>query len=92
MCGGINISQCVPQQAAPIEGSSKRMSLRPSILYNAGRVISYTVIGGIVGALGVGCQLFRLGKRTGSIGGRGFHGHHGLEHAEYFSLAAKIQS
>jgi sulfite exporter TauE/SafE/copper chaperone CopZ len=52
MCGGINISQCVPQQTMPIKGSSKRMNLRPSILYNTGRVISYTVIGGLVGALG----------------------------------------
>lgn len=52
MCGGINISQCVPQQAVPIEGLKKRINLRPSILYNLGRVISYTVIGGMVGALG----------------------------------------
>ncbi len=50
MCGGINISQCVPQQAAV--GAGKRANLRPSILYNAGRVVSYTIIGGIVGALG----------------------------------------
>lgn len=52
MCGGINISQCVPPQNLPNKGSSKSMNLRPSILYNTGRVISYTVIGGIVGALG----------------------------------------
>jgi sulfite exporter TauE/SafE/copper chaperone CopZ len=52
MCGGINISQCVPKQTVPATGSSKRANLRPSILYNTGRVISYTVIGGIVGALG----------------------------------------
>ena len=32
--------------------SSKFETLKPSILYNAGRVISYTVIGGIVGTLG----------------------------------------
>jgi uncharacterized protein len=52
MCGGINISQCVSQQTVPNKGSSKQMNLRSSILYNTGRVISYTVIGGIVGALG----------------------------------------
>ena len=50
MCGGINLSQCVPQQAATNGG--KFAALRPSILYNLGRVISYTVVGGIVGALG----------------------------------------
>lgn len=60
MCGGINLSQCVPNAAGSPKGSdapdaglvSKISSLVPSIQYNAGRVISYTVIGGIVGALG----------------------------------------
>lgn len=49
MCGGINISQCVP-----VENSDKShlVALRPGFLYNSGRVISYTVIGGIVGAIG----------------------------------------
>lgn len=50
MCGGINLSQCIPQSGSP-EGS-RFASLSPSLLYNFGRVISYTVIGGIVGALG----------------------------------------
>jgi sulfite exporter TauE/SafE/copper chaperone CopZ len=45
MCGGINLSQCIPKAGS---GSA----LRPSFLYNFGRVISYTVVGGIVGALG----------------------------------------
>ena len=48
MCGGINLSQCIPQQAV----TGKKAGIMPSILYNSGRVISYTVIGGIVGALG----------------------------------------
>lgn len=52
MCGGINLSLCVPLAQVPAESTGKRTNLRPSILYNAGRVISYTVIGGIVGALG----------------------------------------
>jgi sulfite exporter TauE/SafE/copper chaperone CopZ len=51
MCGGINLSQCVPQAAAGPDGK-KLASLRPGLLYNLGRVISYTVIGGIVGAIG----------------------------------------
>jgi sulfite exporter TauE/SafE/copper chaperone CopZ len=50
MCGGINLSQCIPQAAG---GNDKKpAALRPSLLYNLGRVISYTVVGGIVGALG----------------------------------------
>lgn len=50
MCGGINLSQCVPYKA----DDSRFSKLRPSLLYNSGRVISYTIIGGIVGALGSG--------------------------------------
>ena len=51
MCGGINLSQCIPQSVKS-NSESGYSSLRPSLMYNAGRVISYTVIGGIVGALG----------------------------------------
>ena len=50
MCGGINLSQCV--QINKASGDSAFTRLRPSILYNLGRVLSYTLIGGIVGALG----------------------------------------
>ncbi|MDF3001020.1 MAG: Heavy metal transport/detoxification protein [Bacillota bacterium] len=50
MCGGINLSQCIPQVERPASGPLT--SLGPSFLYNLGRVISYTVIGGLVGALG----------------------------------------
>lgn len=53
MCGGINLSQCLPKttgiDAAP---PSRWAVLKPSLLYNGGRVVSYTVVGGIVGALG----------------------------------------
>ncbi|WP_312105791.1 sulfite exporter TauE/SafE family protein [Lachnoclostridium sp.] len=52
MCGGINLSQCIPQAAKQRGQDGRLTSLRPSFLYNLGRVISYTVIGGIVGALG----------------------------------------
>jgi uncharacterized protein len=44
MCGGIVLSQAV----GPRHGTR----ILPGLLYNAGRVISYTVIGGAVGALG----------------------------------------
>lgn len=48
MCGGINLSQCL----VPRSDGSAQAGWKPSLLYNGGRVISYTVIGGIVGALG----------------------------------------
>jgi sulfite exporter TauE/SafE/plastocyanin domain-containing protein/copper chaperone CopZ len=54
MCGGISLSQSIKATAAPnaalTRGNLDR--LMPGLLYNGGRVISYTVIGGIVGALG----------------------------------------
>lgn len=49
MCGGINLSQCVSHGNVEDDKISK---LKPSLLYNAGRVVSYTIIGGIVGAIG----------------------------------------
>jgi len=50
MCGGINLSQCVSYKVK--DGSSRVAKFKPSLLYNGGRVISYTLIGGVVGALG----------------------------------------
>ncbi len=44
MCGGINVTQCLTFK----EGSKRS----PNLLYNLGRVTSYTVLGGIVGAIG----------------------------------------
>lgn len=49
MCGGINLSQCIGYSQI---NDTQMSNLKPSILYNAGRVISYTIIGGIVGAIG----------------------------------------
>lgn len=51
MCGGINLSQCVSYKL-DASNSGKFSKFKPSLLYNMGRVISYTLIGGIVGALG----------------------------------------
>lgn len=50
MCGGINLSQCISQTG--LDKNNKLAALRPSFLYNLGRVIAYTAVGGIVGALG----------------------------------------
>ncbi|GAB6392669.1 MAG: sulfite exporter TauE/SafE family protein [Treponematales bacterium] len=66
MCGGINLSQTlgkggVAQNASVLAGGA----LLPSFLYNGGRVISYTVIGGVVGAAG---SVFSLsGKARGVV-------------------------
>ncbi len=51
MCGGINLSQCVTYSYKEAE-PSKLAKLKPSFLYNSGRVVAYTLIGGIVGGLG----------------------------------------
>ena len=48
MCGGINLSQCLIQKP---DGTTQA-GWKPSLLYNGGRVISYTIVGGVVGALG----------------------------------------
>ncbi len=49
MCGGLNLSQCVQRDGG---ANSARSAFRPAILYNLGRVASYTAIGFIVGAIG----------------------------------------
>lgn len=53
MCGGINLSQCLPKASsiATTPPSSFEI-LKPSLAYNAGRVVSYTLVGGIVGGIG----------------------------------------
>ncbi len=47
MCGGIMLSQTVGN-----ESTTKFEAMKPSLLYNAGRVISYTILGGVIGAVG----------------------------------------
>jgi len=66
MCGGINLSQCVSYKIDK-EKSGKLSQLKPSLLYNSGRVISYTVIGGIVGALGSGISFSGAAKGAVAI-------------------------
>jgi Uncharacterized conserved protein len=52
MCGGICLSQCVPKSSSGDNTVGKLAMMKPSFMYNLGRVLSYTLIGGIVGALG----------------------------------------
>lgn len=53
MCGGINLSQCIPRGESGNKNDSKAASFRPAFLYNLGRVISYTVIGFLLGLVGM---------------------------------------
>lgn len=47
MCGGILVSQSIAQ------GTTNKLSaLKPSVLYNIGRLSAYTLLGGLVGAIG----------------------------------------
>lgn len=50
MCGGINLSQCIPRNSRPEMKSCVPM---PPVLYNLGRVISYTAVGFLLGFIGM---------------------------------------
>ncbi|MFB3160501.1 sulfite exporter TauE/SafE family protein [Neobacillus sp. 179-J 1A1 HS] len=47
MCGGIMLSQSIGK-----ESMNKFEAIKPALLYNAGRVVAYTVLGGVIGAIG----------------------------------------
>ena len=46
MCGGINLTQSV------IASESKERLFRSNVLYQAGRILSYSFIGGVIGGIG----------------------------------------
>lgn len=50
MCGGINLSQCIPKSEESVQKGFK--TFIPALLYNLGRVVSYTLIGLILGFVG----------------------------------------
>jgi sulfite exporter TauE/SafE/copper chaperone CopZ len=50
MCGGINLSQSMPQGNK--KENSRLAAFVPAFLYNLGRVVSYTAVGFVVGAIG----------------------------------------
>ncbi len=54
MCGGINLSQTLKKGSEPSANVSSvsRAMFQNAAVYNAGRVISYTVIGGVLGGIG----------------------------------------
>lgn len=49
MCGGINLSQTLQKEVSEELG---RKMFKNALAYNTGRVVSYTVIGGVLGATG----------------------------------------
>lgn len=52
MCGGINLSQCVPRGDGAPGQADAAPALLPAVLYNLGRVISYTAVGFLLGLAG----------------------------------------
>lgn len=71
MCGGIHLSQCLSYQKNSEKerngekGKKKWSTVYPSFLYNLGRVLSYTVVGGVVG--GFGSAISFSGKGKGAV-------------------------
>lgn len=52
MCGGINLSQCLPRPEQEEPEGGRLAVLRPALAYNLGRVASYTAIGFVLGLAG----------------------------------------
>ena len=54
MCGGIAISQSMGNKTQKSENLKVKMPIifLPALLYNLGRILSYTVIGGVIGGIG----------------------------------------
>jgi sulfite exporter TauE/SafE/plastocyanin domain-containing protein/copper chaperone CopZ len=81
MCGGIMISQTIrsrPEEKGP--------HVSPALLYNLGRVVSYTLLGGIVGAVGSVFALSPVMKGALQIGAGLFLVLMGLSHLGFTSI------
>ncbi|MDR2693863.1 MAG: sulfite exporter TauE/SafE family protein [Chitinispirillales bacterium] len=52
MCGGINLSQCLTAGGKGGAAGARLSFLWPSLRYNTGRVVSYTLLGAVAGAVG----------------------------------------
>ncbi|MBQ7371485.1 MAG: sulfite exporter TauE/SafE family protein [Blautia sp.] len=53
MCGGINLSQCIPRNAEAPSAEKRSQPILPSLYYNLGRVCSYTAVGFLLGLAGL---------------------------------------
>ncbi len=73
MCGGIMLSQSLNN-----ESKNRFETILPALLYNAGRVVSYTILGGIVGAIGSVLSLSITCKGNNANNSWGFHDYDGL--------------
>jgi len=63
MCGGLAISQTLKKEST--EEGKKSGHMLPTLLYNLGRVVSYTILGGIVG--GIGSVISLSGQFKGAV-------------------------
>ncbi|MDO4493328.1 MAG: sulfite exporter TauE/SafE family protein [Clostridia bacterium] len=63
MCGGINLSQSMPTKSTAYGAPLRKRQVSASLLYNLGRVISYTCIGAVLGSIG----MVVTGGSTGGI-------------------------
>lgn len=63
MCGGINLSQTLQKRA---DKEVSRTMFKNTFVYNTGRVISYTIIGGVLGIVG-GLAGIGTGLQTSSL-------------------------
>ncbi|WP_368490296.1 sulfite exporter TauE/SafE family protein [Clostridium sp. BJN0013] len=53
MCGGIVLTQCINKyEVKAVDKKLNKSTFFPIAIYNMGRVISYTIIGGVVGGIG----------------------------------------
>lgn len=93
MCGGINLSQTLQKQEANAEEISRSM-FRNTFSYNMRRVVSYTVIGGFLGAVGglAGFTGFHSVSGVSETPGRNYHGRYGCEYAGDFSGASETEN
>lgn len=89
MCGGINLSLCVSYKFDQTD-NNKFLKFLPSLMYNTGRVISYTIIGGIVGALGSVFSISNTGSAVISILAGAFMVIMGLNMLNIFPWLRKI--
>ena len=96
MCGGINLSQCIPVADDDNGKTPKNKIILPSLLYNTGRVISYSVIGFFTGWNGNAVD--RRGRNGNSTASAGniennsglVHGDYGNKHVGMDSIIKKV--
>ncbi|MGL4106889.1 urease accessory protein UreH domain-containing protein [Clostridium sp. LP20] len=62
MCGGIMLSQSISKVR-----TNRFHSIGPALMYNVGRIVAYTLIGGIVGAVGSVVSISLAAKATMQI-------------------------